>query len=85
MLAMVIASTLLFCGILVLAAVTATVGPKVLPVHSVPTVIEVLDGVGIPLALAMTPASPSTTADNPEPATPADAGGTTSDSSGGTV
>ncbi len=31
-----------------LAAVTATVGPKVLPVHSVPTVIEVLDGVGIP-------------------------------------
>jgi len=40
-------------GILVLAAVTATVGPKVLPVHSVPTVIEVLDGVGIPLALAI--------------------------------
>jgi C4-dicarboxylate transporter/malic acid transport protein len=40
-------------GILVLAAVAAAVGPKVLPVHSVPTVIEVLDAVGIPLALAI--------------------------------
>jgi len=40
-------------GILVLAAVAATVGPKVLPTHAVPTVIEVLDAVGIPLALAI--------------------------------
>ena len=40
-------------GILVLAAVTATVGPKVLPAGAVPTVVEVLDAIGIPLALAV--------------------------------
>ncbi|MGC8472545.1 MAG: hypothetical protein ACP5PM_09685 [Acidimicrobiales bacterium] len=40
-------------GILVLAAVTATVGPKVLPAGAVPTVVEVLDAIGIPLALAI--------------------------------
>lgn len=40
-------------GVLVLSAVIATVGPKVLPVHSVPPVIEVLDAVGVPLALVI--------------------------------
>ncbi|MHB1594072.1 MAG: SLAC1 family transporter [Streptosporangiaceae bacterium] len=40
-------------GILVLAAVTAAVGPKVLPAASVPVVVEVLDAIGIPLALGI--------------------------------
>jgi tellurite resistance protein TehA-like permease len=40
-------------GILVLAVAISTVGPQVLPVHSVPTVVEVLAAIGIPLALAI--------------------------------
>lgn len=40
-------------GILVLAVAVSTVGPQVLPVRSVPTVVEVLAAVGIPLALAI--------------------------------
>jgi C4-dicarboxylate transporter/malic acid transport protein len=40
-------------GILVLAVVVAKVGPKVLPAGAVPTVVEVLDAIGIPLALAI--------------------------------
>jgi len=40
-------------GILVLAVAVSTVGPQVLPVHSVPTVVEVLAAIGIPLALAI--------------------------------
>jgi C4-dicarboxylate transporter/malic acid transport protein len=40
-------------GILVLAVGVATVGHQVLPVSSVPTVVEVLDAIGVPLALAV--------------------------------
>jgi len=40
-------------GVLVLAVAVSTVGPQVLPVHSVPTVVEVLAAIGIPLALAI--------------------------------
>jgi C4-dicarboxylate transporter/malic acid transport protein len=40
-------------GILVLAVAISAVGPQVLPVHSVPTVVEVLAAVGVPLALAI--------------------------------
>jgi len=40
-------------GILVLAVAISTVGPQVLPVHSVPTVVEVFAAIGIPLALAI--------------------------------
>lgn len=40
-------------GILVLASVTAAVGPKVLPAGSVSTVVDVLDAIGIPLALGV--------------------------------
>jgi C4-dicarboxylate transporter/malic acid transport protein len=40
-------------GILVLAVVAATVGPKVLPAEAVPTVVEVLDAIGVPLALGI--------------------------------
>jgi C4-dicarboxylate transporter/malic acid transport protein len=40
-------------GILVLAVGIASVGGQVLPVSSVPTVVEVLDAIGVPLALAV--------------------------------
>ena len=40
-------------GILVLAAVAATVGPKVLPAGAVPTLVELLDAIGVPLALGV--------------------------------
>ena len=40
-------------GILVLAVGIAAVGPQVLPVSSVPTVVEVLVAIGVPLALAV--------------------------------
>ena len=40
-------------GILVLAVAISTVGPQVLPVHSVPTIVEVLAAIGVPLALGI--------------------------------
>ncbi|MDA8360180.1 MAG: hypothetical protein M0Z95_28650 [Actinomycetota bacterium] len=40
-------------GILVLGVAISTVGPKVLPVHSVPTVVEVFAAIGVPLALGI--------------------------------
>lgn len=40
-------------GILVLGMAISTVGPQVLPVHSVPTVVEVFAAIGVPLALGI--------------------------------
>ncbi len=40
-------------GILVLAVGVAAIGGQVLPVSSVPTVVEVLDAIGVPLALGV--------------------------------